>query len=263
MSFSTGTHPDILKIAKTIPVYKKGSRLTISNYRPISLLSNLNKIFEKVIFNRVYDFLEDYDLLYKYQFGFRKKHSTNHALISITEQIREALDSNKKAVGIFVDFQKAFDTVNHKILLNKLDHYGIRGNTNNWFKSYLTDRKQFVSINGFDSSETTLLHGVPQGSVLGPLLFLIYINDLYLCILNCSTYHFADDTNFLCIGKTIKKIQKKVNFDLKRLVAWLLANKISLNKTKTELIFFRKPRDKVPDNYNLSSMGSNLDTLVT
>ena len=96
MSFSTGTHPDILKIAKTIPVYKKGSRLTISNYRPISLLSNLNKIFEKVIFNRVYDFLEDSDLLYKYQFGFRKKHSTNHALISITEQIREALDSNKK-----------------------------------------------------------------------------------------------------------------------------------------------------------------------
>ena len=138
MSFSTGTHPDILKIAKTIPVYKKGSRLTISKYRPISLLSNLKKNFEKAIFNRVYDFLEDYDLLYRYQFGFRKKHSKNLTLISITEQIREELDSNKKAVGIFFDFQKAFDTVNHKILLSKLDHYGIRENINNLVKSELT-----------------------------------------------------------------------------------------------------------------------------
>ena len=121
MSFSTGTQHDILKIAKTISVYKRGSRLTISNYRPISLLSNLKKNFEKAIFNRVYDLLEDYDLLYRYQFGFRKKHSKNLTLISITEQIREELDSNKKAVGIFFDFQKAFDTVNHKILLSKLD----------------------------------------------------------------------------------------------------------------------------------------------
>ena len=116
-----GVHPDLLKIAKTIPIHKKGSRLTVSNYRPISLLSNVNKIFEKIIFNRVYNFLEDHDCIYKHQYGFRKKHSTNHALISITEQIRDALDNNKTAVGVFVDFQKAFDTVNHSILIKKLE----------------------------------------------------------------------------------------------------------------------------------------------
>ena len=209
LSFSTGVHPELLKIANTIPVFKKGSRLTLSNYRPISLLSNINKIFEKVIFSRVYKYLEFYDCLYEKQFGFRKKHSTSHALISITEQIREALDNNKIAVGIFVDFQKAFDTVNHDILLSKLDHYGLRGNINNWFKSYLTGRKQYVSINGFKSDESVLNHGVPQGSVLGPLLFLIYINDLYACIKFCITYHFADDTNLLGIGNSAKQIQKK------------------------------------------------------
>ena len=258
LSFTSGAHPDLLKIAKVTPVFKKGSRLTISNYRPISLLSNLNKIFEKVISERVYDFLEKYDCIYNLQFGFRKKHSTNHALISITEQIREALDNRKSAVGIFVDFQKAFDTVNHDILLKKLDNYGIRGNTLNWFKTYLIGRKQFVTINGYNSSETTLNHGVPQGSVLGPLLFLLYINDLHICIKNCITYHFADDTNFLCTGKSFKKIQKLVNNDLKRLVSWLLANKISLNKTKTELIIFRKPGDTIPENHNFKLNGYKL-----
>ena len=124
--------------------------------------------------------------------------------------MREALDNEKVATGIFVDFQKAFDTVNHEILLSKLDHYGIRGNVNNWFKSYLIGRKQYVSINGFKSNESTINHGVPQGSVLGPLLFLVYINDLHLCIQNSITYHFADDTNFLCIGKSLKKIKKRL-----------------------------------------------------
>ena len=258
LSLSSGTHPELLKIANAIPVFKKGSRLSLSNYRPISLLSNINKIFEKVIFERVYKYLEIYNLLYEKQFGFRKKHSTNHALISITEQIREALDNKKVATGIFVDFQKAFDTVNHNILLSKLDHYGIRGNVNNWFKSYLIGRKQYVSINGFKSKESTINHGVPQGSVLGPLLFLVYINDLHLCIQNSITYHFADDTNFLCIGKSLKKIQKKVNSDLKKLVSWLLANKISLNKTKTELIIFRKPRDPIPIEHKFKLNGLKL-----
>ena len=139
MSFTTGIHPNNLKISETIPVFKKGSRLSISNYRPISLLSNLNKIFEKVIFNRVYDFLENHKILYEHQYGFRKQHSTTHALINITEKIRGALDNKLMAFGIFIDFQKAFDTVNHNILIRKLDHYGIRGCVNNWFLSYLSD----------------------------------------------------------------------------------------------------------------------------
>ena len=247
LSLITGQHPDILKISKTVPIFKKGSRLLVSNYRPISLLSNLNKILEKIVHTRLYKFLEDSQCIYSLQFGFRKKHSTSHALIDITETIRQALDNKKFVCGIFVDLQKAFNTVNHDILIAKLEHYGIRGNANNWFSSYLNNRTQFVSILGFDSSTKPISHGVPQGSVLGPLLFLIYINDLHLAIKNSKVYHFADDTNLLNIGKSAKQMQKYVNADLKILYHWLLANKISLNCDKTEIIFFHKPGEKPPN----------------
>ena len=247
LSLSTGIHPDILKVSKTIPIFKKGSRLLVSNYRPISLLSNLNKILEKIIHDRVYSFLEDSQCIYSLQFGFRKKHSTNHTLIDITENIRQALDSKNFACGVFVDLQKAFDTVNHDILISKLEHYGIRGIANNWFASYLKNRSQFVSILGFNSTTKPVPHGVPQGSVLGPLLFLIYINDLHTAIKHSKVYHFADDTNLLNTGNSANKMQKYVNADLKILYKWLLANKISLNCDKTEVIFFHKPRFKVPN----------------
>ena len=240
LSLLNGTFPDKLKIAKTIPIYKKGNRHQTSNYRPISLLSNLNKILEKIMFKRTYDFLVRYKCLYKLQFGFRKKFSTKHALIKITEAVRMALDENKAACGIFIDLQKAFDTVNHSILVDKLNHYGIRGIASNWFKSYLKNRMQFVSINGFDSEAAFVAHGVPQGSVLGPLLFLIYINDLHKSIRFSSVYHFADDTNLLNISDSLKRCQKQINLDLKALYKWLLANKISLNCSKTELIIFKK-----------------------
>ena len=134
------------------------------------------------MFNRVYSFLEKNKILYYLQFGFRQKHSTNHTLVDITETIREALDNGKTACGVFIDLQKAFDTVNHDILTSKLDHYGIRGTSNTWFKSYLSERTQSVSIQGFSSDTEKVKHGVPQGSVLGPLLFLLYINDLHKSI---------------------------------------------------------------------------------
>ena len=147
LSMQTGTHPDCLKLAKVIPIHKKGSKLEVGNFRPISLLSNINKLLEKIVHERSYSFLEKYKCLYKHQFGFRKSHSTNHALIEITEKIRKALDARKFACGIFVDLQKAFDTVNHEILLKKLEHYGLRNMTNSWFKSYLYNRTQLVSLN--------------------------------------------------------------------------------------------------------------------
>ena len=193
LSFSTGQYPNILKISKTIPIFKKGSRLLVSNYRPISLLSNLNKILEKIVHERIYKFLEDYQCIYS------------------------------------------------------LQHYGIRGTANNWFASYLKNRSQFVSTLGFDSSIKPVAHGVPQGSVLGPLLFLIYINDLHSAIKISKVYHFADDTNLLNIGNSPKIMQKLVNADLKILYKWLLANKISLNCDKTEIIFFHKPGEIVPE----------------
>ncbi|MCH2406071.1 MAG: reverse transcriptase family protein, partial [Nitrosopumilus sp.] len=252
LSFSTGQYPDILKIAKTIPIFKKGSRLLVSNYRPISLLSNINKILEKLMFTRVFNFLEKYKCIYNLQFGFRSKHSTNHALIDITENIRQALDNKKIACGIFVDLQKAFDTVNHKILIQKLAHYGIRGIANEWFSSYLSNRSQFVSILGFESDTKNINHGVPQGSVLGPLLFLLYINDLH------KVYHFADDTNLLNISKSPKQLQKQINIDLKFLYKWLLANKISLNCSKTELILFHKPGENIDFNFKIKLNGSRI-----
>ena len=213
----TGKQPDKLKLAHALPIFKKGSRLLVSNYRPISLLSNLNKILEKIMHKRIYAFLEKYELLYSLQFGFRSKYSTSHALIHMTEAIRSALDSGFVTCGIFVDFQKAFDTVNHEILLKKLENYGFRGVINDWFRSYLSDRKQKVVINGFESKRKTMYHGVPQGSVLGPILFLIYINDLHRCIKHCTTYHFADDTNLLNISNNYKSMQSKVNHDLRSL----------------------------------------------
>ena len=250
LSFEKGIFPENLKTAKTIPIFKdKGSNLECSNYRPISLLSNINKIFEKLMHSRLYNFLSTYNCIYDLQFGFRKKHSTIHALLDLTEDIRHALDDNSFAVGIFIDLQKAFDTVDHKILLRKLDYYGIRGSANNWFKSYLKDRKQYVSINGYDSSTDIMKFGVPQGSVLGPLLFLIYINDLHKSIKYCTTRHFADDTNLLIKNKSLKQLKKHVNYDLRNLNKWLKSNKISLNASKTELLLFRHPSKEI--NYDL------------
>ena len=164
------------------------------------------------MFSRIYSFLETYNCIYELKFGFRSKHSTNHAILSITQKIKEAIDKGSVPIGIFVDLQKAFDTVNHDILLKKLDHYGIRGHPNAWFKSYLSNIQQFVSINGFQSKQNVIKHGVPQGSVLGPLLFLIYINDLHECIKYSTTHHFADDTNLLhVINKKTRNINSARN----------------------------------------------------
>ena len=259
MSFETGTYPHNLKIAKVNPIFKnKGDPLQFENYRPISLLSNINKIFEKLVYKRLYSFLNKYNCIYDLQFGFRAKHSTNYALISLTELVREALDSGKFACGIFVDLQKAFDTVDHEILLKKLDYYGIRGLANGWFRSYLTDRHQFTSINGYDSNQNLMKYGVPQGSVLGPLLFLIYINDLNKAIHFSVVHHFADDTNLLVSNRSIKTIQKQINIDLKALCKWLRANKISLNASKTELLLFRHPNKKINFDLKIKLNGKKL-----
>ena len=250
LSFETGIFIENLKIAKTIPIYKDaGNKLNCCNYRPISLLSNINKIIEKLMYNRLHNFLLKYNCIYDLQFGFRKGHSTIHALLHLTEDIRKTLDNNSFAVGIFVDLQKAFDTVDHNILLRKLEFYGIRGLANKWFKSYLNKRKQFVSIDEIYSDEAIMHYGVPQGSVLGPLLFLIYINDLHRAIEFSTTRHFADDTNLLIKNKSLKQLKKRLNYDLRNLCNWLKSNKISLNASKTKLIIFRHPNKNI--NYDL------------
>ena len=240
ISLITGSFFTSLKTAKVIPVFKnKGSPHDVNNYRPISLLSNIDKIFEKLIKSRLVDFLDENKIIFKNQFGFRNKHSTTHALINLTEQIRTNLDKGLYTCGVFIDLQKAFDTVDHAILLSKLHHYGVRGLSNQWFRSYLSNRQQYVYVSGCDSSKRPVSHGVPQGSVLGPLLFLIYINDLHYAIQNSKTNLFADDTCLLSSDSNLQDLETKINSDLIKLSSWLRANKISLNVMKTEVLLFR------------------------
>ena len=212
------------------------------------------------MYNRICKFFSDNNLIYSLQFGCRQKYSTVHVLISLTESIRKNLDEGNIGCGIFVDLQKAFDTVEHDILLSKLEHYGIRGLANEWFKSYLSNRKQYVSINGYDSNLADVKFGVPQGSVLGPLLFLIYINDLNQALKFCKVHHFADDTNLIHFSKSVNRLNKHVNLDLKNLTYWLNANIIALNVKKTELVIFKHQRKKLdsPIKSNSTVKGSTL-----
>lgn len=258
LSFSSGCFPSLLKISKVIPVFKKGSPQDVSNYRPISLLSNIEKIIEKLMYSRIIKFLNCNNVLFSRQFGFRQGHSTSHALICITERILKALDNGHIACGVFIDLKKAFDTVDHNILLFKLSHYGIRGITNQWFKSYLSDRQQFVSISDLKSELCKISCGVPQGSVLGPLLFLIYVNDLQNALIFSEPYLFADDTNLLHISNSIDSLNKKLNIDLKLLCKWLNANKIALNTDKTQLIIFKSKLKSFNFNLKLKINGKKL-----
>ena len=241
ISFTTGIFPEKLKIsqAKLIPINKKDSKLECSNYRPISLLSNIDKILEKLMHNRLTKFLTEQKILYLKQFGFRKNFSTAHAIINLIDSIENAFDQNKFACRVFIDLKKAFDTVDHEILLKKLWHYGIRGIANDWFKSYLTNRMQYVSINNIPSDLLKVNFGVPQASVPGPLLFLVYINDLHNSIRFSSPFHFADDTGLLNIQDSMHAINRTLNKDLRELSFWLNANKIALNVAKTEIILFK------------------------
>ena len=178
--------------------------------------------------SRVYGFFDSFDLFFDLQFGFRKQHSTSHALLSIIDEIRHNLDNNTFSCGVFVDLEKAFDTVNHNILLKKLEHYVIRDVAKNWFSSYLSHRKQFVSLGGVISNDLPITCGVPQGSILGPLLFIIYINDMRNVIRFSKVHHFADDTNLLFSHKNPKTLRKRVNEDLALLFDWLCANRYLL-----------------------------------
>ena len=237
-SFQSGIFPDKLKIAKVISIFKKGNPELPSNYRPISLLPIFSKIFEKVMYKRLHRFLEIHKVLYSLQFGFQENHSIGHALVSLTEAVRSTLDNKRLGCGIFIDLQKAFDTVNHRILLSKLEHYGIRGCALEWFRSYLSDRKQYVSVNGSNSNLLSITCGVPQGSVLGPLLFLIYINDLPNVSKKLTFYLSADDTNIYYESKDLFNLIKIVNKELRLVKKWLDANKLSLNIDKTNYIIF-------------------------
>ena len=188
-----------------------------------------SKIFEKVIFRYIIEFLEENNILYEYQFGFRKNHSTSHAIITLVERVTKALDTGKYVVGVFIDLQKAFDTIDHGILLRKLELYGIKRNLLNWFKSYLSYRSQYVEYNNTISERKYIHHGVPQGSILGPLLFILYVNDFSRSSDLLFSILFADDTTVLIEGVSYEDIIINLNIELQKIDSWLSANKSTIN----------------------------------
>ena len=184
-------------------------------------------------------------MLYSLQFGFLEKHSTIHALLLLTESIKLSVDNGKFDCGIFLDLQKAFDTVNHKILLGKLEYYGVRGNVLKWFNSYLTERHQYIVVNRHVSDSLPITCGVPQGSVLGPLLFLIYMNDLPYVSKELQFYLFADDTSIYYDANDLIILQKVINRELRKVKKWLEANRLALNVSKTNYVTFHSPSKEI------------------
>ena len=191
----TGIVPNTLKVSQVTPVYKNGDATDPANYRPISTLSSFSKVFEKLIYNHLYTFLEKYGIFVLVSIWFRKGYSTEQAVLEITDSRKKAMDKKLVTCGIFLDFSKAFDTINHDILVSKLYRYGIRGNPLRWFENYLYNRNQVFKIGDTISRSQTVICGIPQGSTLGPLLFLLYINDLPNCSSKLSFRIFADDIN--------------------------------------------------------------------
>ena len=252
-SIAQGKFPYELKLAKVLPIYKNEDEQMIQNYRPISVLPFFSKIFEKIISIYITDFIEENGLFYSNQFGFRKSHGTNHAIISLVEKVSKALDTGKFVIDVFLDLRKAFDTVNHDILIKKLESYGIRGNILNWLKSYLSNRTQYVHYNGYDSDKKTVTHGVPQGSILGPLLFILYINDFSRSSDLLFSILFADDTSVFIEGTNYDKVIDIVNKELELINIWLIANKLTVNIKKTHYMMFHRTRIK----YNIRDITIN------
>ena len=259
LCLQSGIFPQTLKTAKVIPIYKSESKMLASNYRPISLLPIIGKLFEKIIFKRLTSFIQKYDILFKRQYGFQTGKSTEHAHIDLQNAILTSLEKKETPCCLLLDFAKAFDTVNHSTLLYKLNHYGIRGNALQLIESYLTDREQCVQINNVTSDFETIKHEVPQGSILGPLLFLLYINDIAESSHLLDFYLFADDTAIFLSDNDSKKLENTLNTELKKVSDWLVANKLTLNVKKSNVLLFRQGNKQPPPPINIIINGLAVD----
>ena len=263
-SLQTGVFPTVMKYADITPLYKSKCKYETTNYRPISLLLTISKILEKVVYKRTYHFLEDNQILYNSQYGFRSQHSCQDAISELVGKILKNMEEHKYTIAVFIDLSKAFDTLEHEVLFAKLEKYGIRGTTLNWFRSYLSDRKLRVkckigTTGQMEYSEYyNVNYGTPQGSCLGPLLFLIFNNDLNRCLENSSSILFADDTTIYDQNKDLNFLKWNLEQELSKVVDWFNANKLTLNVDKTQCLLFEP---KIPKFLNQNNKRDTICTL--
>lgn len=244
-SFESGLFPNSLKIAKLIPLFKAGDATLPKNYRPISILSTISKVFERLLHNTLDSFLSKFNVVNKNQFGFQKNSGTLSACTKLISDLQDSLDKRKYAAAIFIDLQKAFDTVPHVDILDKLYKYGIRGNTFNIFKSYLSERIQYVSLGNCNSSTQHIQYGIPQGSILGPILFLLYINDIFAAPFKGNIQLFADDAVLVFENGSLASLHSDMQSDLNELSNWLYNNLLTVNVDKTKYVIFHSPHRPV------------------
>ena len=242
LSLESGTFPNLMKDAEVVPLYKSKEKDLSVNYQPISLLITISKILEKIVYKRTYNFLDTHGQLYNSQYGFRSKHSCENAISELVGHVVKGHERKEHTAAIFLDLSKAFDTLDHSLLIKKLEIYGIRGISLNWFTSYLSNRRMRVKYasNGQEiySDWKSVTHGTPQGSCLGPLLFLIFCNDLNLNLTYLSCIQFADDTTLYLTHKNLRVLQACIDHDLSILTDWFKANSLTLNVGKTNVLLF-------------------------
>ena len=250
-SLTSGIFPNRLKIARVIPIFKKGEKTEFNNYRPISLLPSISKIYERIIHEQLMNYFVQSNLLFPSQYGFRPKHSTDLAAAEIIDRLTKTLDEGGKSLAIFIDMSKAFDTLDHNILISKLKYYGLSEMSLKLMQDYISGREQFVDFNGTLSDCDKIMTGVPQGSILGPLLFILYINDFALSSDIFNFILFADDATLeaklASFGSEKKspELSNKINLEILKVATWLKVNKLSLNILKTKYIVFQGKRSKV------------------
>ena len=244
LTFTTGIIRERIKTSLVTPVFKSNEENKFENYRPISVLTCFAKLLEKLMYKRLIKYVEKNNILSDHQYGFRKNRSTELAIIELVNKITKEIDHGKYTIGIFLDLSKAFHTIDHKILISKLEYYGIRGIARLWFENYLTNRKQIVKYKQIMSSEMIVQTGVPQGSILGPLLYILYINDIQNCSDIASMLLFADDTNLFYSHSCLKTLNETLQTEVEKIAEWLNTNKLSINTSKTKFILFRSSKKK-------------------